>query len=132
MRARSFMVPMPPAAKSDKELMNEYIQRERRVELFYENNRYWVTRLYLEPESYSTTTNAVASAWPYPKNQCQSHGMRPVEDPNGKIEVNGKKYRMERFTVEDGRVFNAPKSYLWPILQEELKRCPSLVQNPGW
>lgn len=22
--------------------------------------------------------------------------------------------------------------YLFPILQEELKRCPSLVQNPGW
>ena len=33
-RDRSFMAPMPPAAKSDKELMEEYIQRERRVELF--------------------------------------------------------------------------------------------------
>ena len=131
-RARSFMAPMPPAVKTDKELMNEYIQRERRVELFYENNRYWTSRLYLEPENYSTESNVDPSDWPYPKNQRQSHGMRPVEDPNGKIVVNGKNYRMERFTVEDGRVFTSPKSYLFPILQEELKRCPSLVQNPGW
>lgn len=131
-RARSFMAPMPPAVKTDKELMNEYIQRERRVELFYENNRYWTSRLYLEPENYGTESNVDPSDWPYPKNQCQSHGMRPVEDPNGKIVVNGKNYRMERFTVEDGRVFTSPKSYLYPILQEELKRCPSLVQNPGW
>ena len=131
-RARSFMAPMPPAVKTDKELMNEYIQRERRVELFYENNRYWTSRLYLEPENYSTESNVDPSDWPYPKDQRQSHGMRPVEDPNGKIVVNGKNYRMERFTVEDGRVFTSPKSYLFPILQEELKRCPSLVQNPGW
>lgn len=131
-RDRSFMAPMPPAAKSDKELMEEYIQRERRVELFCENNRYWVARLYLQPGDYNTTSNVKASEWPYPKDQRQSHGMKPVEDPNGKIEVNGKKYRMERFVVEDNRVFSAPKSYLWPILQEELKRCPSLVQNPGW
>lgn len=131
-RVRSFMAPMPPAVKTDKELMNEYIQRERRVELFYENNRYWASRLYLEPENYGTESNVDPSDWPYPKNQRQSHGMKPVEDPNGKIVVNGKNYRMERFTVEDGRVFTSPKSYLFPILQEELKRCPSLVQNPGW
>lgn len=131
-RARSFMAPMPPAVKTDKELMNEYIQRERRVELFYENNRYWTSRLYLEPENYGTESNVDPSDWPYPKNQRQSHGMKPVEDPNGKIVVNGKNYRMERFTVEDGRVFTSPKSYLFPILHEELKRCPSLVQNPGW
>ena len=31
-RARSFMAPMPPATKTDKKLMNSYIQRERRVE----------------------------------------------------------------------------------------------------
>ena len=29
--------------------MREYIQRERRVELFYEGKRPWTCRLYLEP-----------------------------------------------------------------------------------
>ena len=40
-RERSFMAPMPPAVLTDANLMQEYIQRERRVELFYENWRYW-------------------------------------------------------------------------------------------
>ncbi len=31
-----------------KALMDEYIKRERRVELFYENSRIWTARLYLE------------------------------------------------------------------------------------
>ena len=34
------MAPMPPAVLTDANLMQEYIQRERRVELFYENWRY--------------------------------------------------------------------------------------------
>jgi hypothetical protein len=135
-RARSFMAPMPPAVKSDKELMNQYIQRERRVELFYENDRYWTTRLYMQPDDSDETAKEASyvdsNSWPYPKTQRWSHGMRPVEDPDGKIVVNGKHYKMVRFEVQDGRVFNSPKSYLWPILQEELKRCPTLLQNPGW
>lgn len=32
-RERSFMAPMPPAVLTDANLMQEYIQRERRVEL---------------------------------------------------------------------------------------------------
>ena len=57
--------------------------------------------------------------------------MRAVEDPNGKIEINGVKYRMERFCKET-RVFETPKHYLFPIMQAELQKCPTLVQNPGW
>lgn len=135
-RARSFMAPMPPTVKTDKKLMNEYIQRERRVELFYENDRYWHSRLYLEPDdSEQLALEAAykdANSYPYPKTQRFSHGMKPVEDANGKIEIGGKHYKMVRFVVEDGRIFNSPRSYFWPILQEELKRCPTLVQNPGW
>src|SRR5882757_460456 len=41
-RARSFMVPVPPSIAGDKVKTNEYIQRERRIELFYENKR-WFT-----------------------------------------------------------------------------------------
>lgn len=148
-RARSFMAPMPPKTQSDKNLMREYIKRERRVEFFYENKRVFDTRLYLE----STTKKEVdrESKWeasgtnisdksknywtkyrePYPKTQRMINGMRPVEDANGKIEINGKKYRMERFCVET-RIFETPKHYLWPIMQSELSNTPSLKQNPGW
>lgn len=135
-RARSFMAPMPLETKSDKNLMNEYIQRERRVEFFYENLRYWTSRLYMEPNSEKELSLEKAykdaNSWPYAKTQRLSHGMKPVEDPNGKIIVNGKSYKMQRFIVNDERVFFSPRSYFWPIFQDELKRSPSLVQNPGW
>lgn len=143
-RERSFMVPVPPAIKSDKTKLNEYIQRERRVELFYENNRWFTTRLYLEPSS--TTELAKEQAWlasggdndtrsqhywPYPKCQRMVNGMRPVEDPNGKIIVNGKKYKMQRFYVA-GWVFVTPTHYFFPVMQDELIKDPALQQNPGW
>ena len=136
-RARSWMVPMPKSVLGNKELMNEYIQRERRVELFYENNRIWTSRLYLEPSSEkelakeSMSLSQGANYWPYPKCQRAIHGMRPVEDANGKIEIDGKKYKMERYKIED-RVFVTPRHYLFPIMDDEIKRTPGLVQNPGW
>lgn len=135
-RARSFMAPMPPQTKTDKALMNDYIQRERRVEFFYENLRYWTARLYLEPDD--ATQIAIeknykdSNSWPYAKTQRSSHGMKPVEDPDGKIVIGDKHYKMQRIEVKDDRVFSSPRSYLWPIYLEELNRCPSLVQNPGW
>jgi hypothetical protein len=143
-RARSFMAPIPTEAKGSKELMNEYIQRERRVELFYENNRIWACRLYLEPGSSVEVAKEQAwevagsdydsrsqNYWPYPKCQRMINGMKPVEDPNGKIVINGVHYKMKRYYIEN-RVFITPRHYLWPVMQDELKRCPTLVQNPGW
>ena len=143
-RKRSFMAPLPPAAMANKALMNEYIQRERRVELFYENNRIWTFRLYLEPSSSGELAKEQAwqsagatndlrsqSYWPYPKAQRMINGMKPVEDPEGKIIIGAKKYKMKRFFVEN-RVFVAPRHYLFPIMQDELQRTPGLIQNPGW
>ncbi|MFC6102740.1 RagB/SusD family nutrient uptake outer membrane protein [Olivibacter domesticus] len=148
-RARSFMVPMPPETMNNRELMREYIKRERRVEFFYENKRAFDARLYLEPTSDSevnkeqqfrsaggSNNERSQQYWTkgygsYPKTQRMINGMQPVEDPNGKIEIDGKKYRMERFFVED-RVFTAPKHYLFPLMNTELQQSPTLVQNPGW
>lgn len=148
-RGRSFMAPMPIACLSDKNLMREYIKRERRVELFYENKRAFDSRLYLEPTSElelkkeqewlaagSDNLERSLNYWEkyrqtYPKCQRMINGMRPVEDDNGKIEIKGKKYRMERFCVES-RVFETPKHYYWPIMQTELQKDRALTQNPGW
>ncbi|MDR1370541.1 MAG: RagB/SusD family nutrient uptake outer membrane protein [Dysgonamonadaceae bacterium] len=148
-RERSFMAPMPPECMTNKELMRDYIKRERRVEFFYENKRTFDCRLYLEPTSQPETekeqlwmaagpTNSERSKnyWnqyrkSYPKCQRMINGMRPEEDPDGKIEINGKKYRMDRYCVET-RIFDTPKHYYWPIMQSELQKDPNLVQNPGW
>ena len=148
-RARSFMAPMPVACKTNKDLMREYIKRERRVEFYYENKRTFYSRLYLEPTTESelkkeqqwlaagsTNNERSKNYWAqyhqaYPKCQRMINGMMPVEDANGKIEVGGKKYRMERFCKET-RVFEAPKHYYWPIMQTELQKAVNLVQNPDW
>ena len=143
-RQRSFMVPIPPSIKGDKAQMNDYIQRERRVELFYENKRWFTARLYLEPssqlqlareQSWSAAGNDNDSRsqnfWPYPRCQRMVNGMRPVEDSAGKITVGGRKYRMQRFYVATW-AFVAPTHYFFPIMQDELARDPALKQNPGW
>lgn len=144
-RARSFMVPVPPSIAGDKAKMNDYIQRERRIELFYENKRWFTARLYLEPSSPVQLAREQAwlaagpdndsraqNYWPYPRCQNMVNGMRPVEDEvNGKITAGGKKYRMQRFYVAQW-VFASPTHYFFPIQQEELGRDPALQQNPGW
>ncbi|WP_205512015.1 RagB/SusD family nutrient uptake outer membrane protein [Longitalea arenae] len=143
-RQRSFMAPVPPAVKGDKEKTNEYIQRERRVEFFYENKRWFTARLYLEPSSARELAREQAwqaaggdndtrsqKFWPYPKCQRMVNGMKPVEDPNGKIVIGGKKYSMQRFYVSTW-VFVAPTHYFFPIMQDELIKDPALQQTPGW
>ncbi len=136
LRARSFMVPVPPGLAQDE--LHKYIQRERRVELFYENKRYFYSRWNLEPDSPSELAQEAASKasatpdsfWPYPRTQRTVHGMMPVADPAGKCVVGGVAYRMQRFKLED-RVFTS-KNYYWPLITSELTNCPSLIQSPNW
>lgn len=111
--------------------MREYIQRERRVELFYEGKRPWTCRLYLEPTSKeelakeslwkssgSDNSKRTQKYWAanngaLPRCQRMINGMRPVQDENGAITVDGVKYRMERFCVEE-RTFSI-QHYLFPF-----------------
>lgn len=136
LRARSFMAPMPP--NLSKEALHKYIQRERRVELFYENKRYFYARWNLEPDSPAELAQEAAAkaapnanlVWPYPRTQRAAHGMRPVEDPAGTLVVDGVKYRMERFLLEE-RVFTS-KNYFFPLTSSEITNCPTLKQSPNW
>ncbi len=136
LRARSFMVPVPPGL--DAAALHKYIQRERRVEFFYENKRYFYARWNLEPDSQSELAQeALAKAsttpdlvWPYPRTQRVAHGMIPVADATGTYIVSGVTYKMQRFKLED-RVFTS-KNYYWPLLISEITNCPSLIQSPNW
>ena len=133
LRARSFMAPVPPGLNADE--LHKYIQRERRVELFYENKRYFYVRWNLEPDAPAELAQEALSkddpsVWPYPKTLRAAHGMMPVVDPDGKLVVSGKKYTMQRFKLED-RVFTS-KNYFWPLVSSELINTPSLIQSPNW
>ena len=136
LRARSFMAPVPPGLNQADLL--KYIQRERRVELFYEDKRYFYARWNLEPDSdVELAQAAIAKAsptpdnvWPYPRTQNAAHGMRPVADATGTYTVDGVKYKMQRFKLED-RVFTS-KNYFWPLVSSEISNAPSLIQSPNW
>jgi starch-binding outer membrane protein, SusD/RagB family len=136
LRARSFMAPVPPGLNENE--LHKYIQRERRVEFFYENKRYFYARWNLEPDSdielareaaYKASPNP-PSVWPYPKTQRYAHGMMAVADAAGTYTVSGVKYKMQRFKLED-RVFTS-KNYFFPLVQTEITNAPSLKQSPNW
>ncbi|AXY78418.1 RagB/SusD family nutrient uptake outer membrane protein [Paraflavitalea soli] len=136
LRARSFMAPVPPGL--DENALHKYIQRERRVEHFYENKRYFYARWNLEPDSPAEIAQEAAykaapvpaNVWPYPRTQRAAHGMTPVADPAGTMVVGGVNYRMQRFKLED-RVFTA-KNYYFPLVASEIANAPSLIQSPNW
>lgn len=90
-----------------KEEMRERIRNERRVELAFEEHRFWDVRRWNEGNTYFNRP---------------IHGMR--------ITVNGEEIEYEQFVVEE-RMFETKMNY-YPIPQSELQKNGGLVQNPGW
>jgi hypothetical protein len=90
-----------------KEEMRARIRNERRVELAFEEHRFWDVRRWEEGQTYF--------------NQ-PIHGMR--------ITMENEKASYETFVVEE-RVFE-PKMNYYPIPQSELQKNSKLDQNPGW
>jgi hypothetical protein len=91
-----------------KDEMRTVIQRERQVELAFEEHRYWdVRRWKIAPQ----TSNK------------EMHGMQVTMQPNGSFTYNVITVRNHVFT---------PAMYLWPIPQSEITKSPSLKQNPGY
>jgi hypothetical protein len=91
--------------------MRAAIKRERRLELFWEERRWYDM---LRTKDIETIMNGR-----------KSRGMR--------IDVvNGKKVHTIFDCVNGRMIFNAPKNYLWPIPQAALDRNSKLVQNPGY
>lgn len=94
-------------APASQEAMREAIRKERRVELFLENTRYFDARRWKIAEDVFAG---------------EMHGM----DINARSEED-----FYNVTTFETRVFR-PQDYLWPIPQDELNANPTLVQNPGW
>ena len=85
----------------------EAIRRERRVELAFENHRYFDTRRWKIAEQ--------TDGGPF-------YGM----DVNANNSTD-----FSKRVVFETRVFQK-KNYLWNIVQSELNKDPLLVENPGW
>lgn len=98
---------MPPIPSGfSKDQMREKIRHERRIEMAFEEHRFWdIRRWRLDFEMLAEIQIQV-----------------PIWSPNG--------LRYEIRTLET-RVFH-PRTYRMPIPQLQLFNNPNLVQNPGW
>lgn len=103
-------VEMPPVLMGDQVAMREAIKHERRVELAFENHRYWDL---LRWKDAGTVLNQ------------QIHGVSVSKDGTGQF--------VYTTTNVENRVFEAPKMYFYPFPQSEvIKSGGVLTQNPGW
>ncbi|RRN76192.1 RagB/SusD family nutrient uptake outer membrane protein, partial [Pseudoxanthomonas sp. SGD-10] len=103
--ANDFGIP----ANMTKEDARAFIQQERRLEFFMEEQRYWDVR-----------------RWKLAETEFNKDllGMRITKTGTNT-------YSYERFTA--GTInFEAPKMYMYPIPNIEVLRNPNLVQNIGW
>lgn len=107
-RERGGLPPVQTGLSQD--LMREQIRLERRIELCFEQLRYFDTRRWLIAEE--------TDGGPF-------YGMN--------VDA-GNSFTDEAFykrTVFENRVF-LPNYYLFPIPQSEINKDPQIVQNPGW
>lgn len=89
----------------NQEQMRQRIRQERRVELVFENHRFWDVRRWMIAE---VVDNG------------KVHSVQVDADNN------------ITYPVFQTRVFNPEKHYLFPIPQTEIDKNRSLEQNPGW
>jgi hypothetical protein len=95
-------------ASMTKDEMREAIRHERRVELAFEEHRYWdIRRWKIAPQ----TENA------------ETHGMEITRAADGKFSYRTIVVRKHVFT---------DAMYFWPIPQSEIVKSPALKQNPGY
>ncbi len=106
LRSRALM-PVIPAGLSQAQ-MRERIQRERQVELAYEEHRYYdVRRWKIAPQT---------------DNQ-PVRGVKATKDASGRV-------RYDYVTVQERRF--SDRNYFLPIPLKETQANPKLQQNPGY
>lgn len=96
---------LPPGLGKDD--MRKYIQNERRIELAYEEHRFWDVRRW---KIAGQTENI------------QAQGME--------VRRNGASVTYNKFNVTKHNF--RPAMYLWPFPLSETGKSPSLIQNPGY
>lgn len=102
-RTRANSISLPSGLNQDQ--MRDRIRHERRIELAFENHRFWDVRRWMIAENVDNKT---------------VH--RVQVDEHGEIS----------YPVFQKRVFDPEKHYLFPIPQSEIDKNPALDQNPGW
>ena len=98
------MPPIPTGMSADE--MRAKIRQERRIELAFEEHRFWdIRRWKIGPETQRVYANRI------------------YRQENGSY-----RYDVELIEFREWK----DKYYLFPIMEGEMMKNPNLVQNPGW
>ena len=122
-----------PEIAGNEGLQNEYIIRERQIELCFEGDRYFTTRRLWKAH---TPDEIIKDEVTQEERDGRIYGdggsMWGMSVDAGDVGTND--FRFEGFyqrAIFEKRIFNKAY-YLFPIPQKEMDKCPGLVQNPWW
>ena len=118
---------MPAYTGLSGEKLMERIQNERRIELVFEDHRYFDERRW---KLFEGKTANSEKALPYYKQVYNLYGVDPSDVPNKDGSFNGS-YSYRNSAKDPVRAFNSPKNYYFPIPDNEVK-ATGWAQNPGW
>lgn len=121
-------VGMPPYSGLSGDALMERIQNERRIELVFEDHRYFDERRWklFEGKSASSETSL-----PMYKQVYNLYGVTPDSSPNDDGTFSGS-YSYNKSLKDPVRAFRSPKNYYFPIPDDEVKAISNWNQNPGW
>ncbi len=123
LRAR---VGMPAYSGMTQEQFRERIRNERRIELVFEDHRFFDERRWklFEGQTQSSETNLPRYKQVYNLYGVTITGEGTSNDPTV--------YTYGTANAHPTRTFNSPKNYYIPIPDDEIKKLPNLKQNTGW
>lgn len=114
---------MPDYGQMTKEELRDRIRNERRIELSFEDHRFFDERRWMLFESQTPGSEKDLPMYRQIYNLYAARVSGEAENP------------VYEYTVEPihpMRTFNSPKNYYFPIPEDDIKRAPNLKQNPGW
>jgi hypothetical protein len=115
-------VGMPAYKNMTQDKLRERIRNERRIELCFENHRFFDERRWKLFEGQTATSE---KSLPRYKQVYNIYSVQVTPDTKPE-------YTYKNDNTHATRTFNSPKNYLFPIPDSEVKKAPNLKQNAGW
>ena len=114
---------MPPYKDMSQNELRERIRNERRIELAFEDHRFFDVRRW---RLYDNVTSTGETGKPRYNQLLNLYGVKVTGS------ADAPSYTFGLAETVNSRTFVNPKSYYFPIPANEVKRAPNLGQNPGW
>lgn len=121
-------VGMPAYSGMTQSELRERIQNERRVELCFENHRFFDERRWM---LFDGVTASNEKSKPRYQQVINIYSMTVTLNGDGS-DLDDWSYTIANDQTHNVRVFNSPKNYYFPIPDDDVKKAPNLGQNEGW